>query len=100
MNGICAHDSLSQWRGSTNQQPQVCQSGLSQPKGSPQSFVSKLCPNPASVRLNVEPRIGHTSPFLQRRLVIDLPFPSESLPGVGDSCAYKKDDATSHHSRD
>ena len=42
MNGRCANRELSQRRGSNNQELQVCQFSLSQPKGSPQT-VSQLC---------------------------------------------------------
>ena len=35
---------LSQWKGSTNEQLQVCQSSLSQQKGSPHSTVPKIVP--------------------------------------------------------
>jgi len=39
MNRRCVHGRLSQWKGSTNEQQQVCQSRLSQPRGSPQICV-------------------------------------------------------------
>src|SRR5215469_9646786 len=39
----CANDELSQPRGSTDEKLQVCQSGLSQRRGSPHGGVPLLC---------------------------------------------------------
>src|SRR4029077_6341393 len=41
----CAKHELSQQRGSKDEKLQVCQSSLSQPRGSPQFAVSFLCPS-------------------------------------------------------
>lgn len=44
MNGECANDGLSQPRGSTNEELRVCQSSLSQERGSPHDRCAKCMP--------------------------------------------------------
>jgi len=55
----CANHELSQPRGSTDEKLQVCQSGLSQRRGSPHWTVPILCPPSLLTAINTASSDAH-----------------------------------------